>query len=66
MRWAIVVVLLGALAAAQQAAEVREGDSDGVRAGITVPAGTDPRNIADDWREELERFEQVRKKYLLY
>ena len=36
MRWAIVVVLLGALAAAQQAAEEREGN----RAGITVPAGT--------------------------
>ncbi len=31
-----------------------------------LTAGTDPRVIADDWREELERFEQVRKKYLLY
>jgi uncharacterized protein YbbC (DUF1343 family) len=31
-----------------------------------IGAGTDARNIADDWREELERFEQVRKKYLLY
>jgi uncharacterized protein YbbC (DUF1343 family)/CubicO group peptidase (beta-lactamase class C family) len=31
-----------------------------------IAAGADPRNIADDWREELERFEQVRKKYLLY
>jgi uncharacterized protein YbbC (DUF1343 family)/CubicO group peptidase (beta-lactamase class C family) len=31
-----------------------------------IAAGTDARNIADDWREELERFEQVRKKYLLY
>ena len=40
MRWAIVVVLLGAMAAAQQAAEVREGNSGGGRAGITVPAGT--------------------------
>ncbi len=29
-------------------------------------AGKDPRNIADDWRDDLERFEQVRKKYLLY
>ena len=40
MRWAIVVVLLGALAAAQQAAEEREGNRGGRRAGITVPAGT--------------------------
>jgi len=40
MRWAIVVVLLGALAAAQQAAEEREGNRGGGRAGITVPAGT--------------------------
>ena len=31
-----------------------------------IAAGADPRKIADDWREELERFEQVRKKYLLY
>jgi hypothetical protein len=40
MRWAIVVVLLGALAAAQQAAEEREGSRGSGRAGITVPAGT--------------------------
>jgi hypothetical protein len=40
MRWAIVVVLLGALAAAQQAAEEREGNRGGGRADITVPAGT--------------------------
>ncbi len=31
-----------------------------------IAGGKDPRNIADDWREELERFQQVRKKYLLY
>ena len=31
-----------------------------------IAAGADPRNIADNWREELERFEQARKKYLLY
>jgi uncharacterized protein YbbC (DUF1343 family) len=36
------------------------------RAMDAIAAGADPRNIADDWREELERFEQVRKKYLLY
>jgi hypothetical protein len=40
MRWALVVVLLGALAAAQQMAEEREGNHGGPRAGITVPAGT--------------------------
>ncbi len=31
-----------------------------------IAAGRDPRVIADEWREEVERFEQVRKKYLLY
>ncbi|MGZ4839339.1 MAG: serine hydrolase, partial [Terriglobales bacterium] len=31
-----------------------------------IAAGTDPRNIADGWREDVEKFEQVRKKYLLY
>jgi len=36
------------------------------RVMTAIAAGTDPRNIADEWREELERFEQVRKKYLLY
>jgi len=40
MRWAIVCVLLGALAAAQQVVEERAGNRDGGRAGITVPAGT--------------------------
>jgi uncharacterized protein YbbC (DUF1343 family)/CubicO group peptidase (beta-lactamase class C family) len=29
-------------------------------------AGEDPRRIAQDWQEELERFEAVRKKYLIY
>ena len=29
-------------------------------------AGKDPRRIAQDWQEELERFELVRKKYLIY
>ncbi|MGD0570830.1 MAG: serine hydrolase [Candidatus Sulfotelmatobacter sp.] len=29
-------------------------------------AGTDPRRIAQDWQEELEKFEAVRKKYLIY
>jgi uncharacterized protein YbbC (DUF1343 family) len=29
-------------------------------------AGTDPRRIAQNWQEELEKFEAVRKKYLIY
>ena len=29
-------------------------------------AGRDPRRIAGDWQEELETFEVVRKKYLIY
>jgi uncharacterized protein YbbC (DUF1343 family)/CubicO group peptidase (beta-lactamase class C family) len=29
-------------------------------------AGKDPRRIAQDWQEELEKFEGVRKKYLIY
>jgi uncharacterized protein YbbC (DUF1343 family)/CubicO group peptidase (beta-lactamase class C family) len=28
--------------------------------------GRDPRRIAQDWQEELEKFELMRKKYLLY
>jgi uncharacterized protein YbbC (DUF1343 family) len=28
--------------------------------------GRDPRRIAQDWQEELEKFEVVRKKYLIY
>ncbi len=29
-------------------------------------AGQDPRRIAQDWQEGLERFQKVREKYLLY
>jgi uncharacterized protein YbbC (DUF1343 family)/CubicO group peptidase (beta-lactamase class C family) len=29
-------------------------------------AGKDPRRIAQDWQEELEKFEVLRKKYLIY
>jgi uncharacterized protein YbbC (DUF1343 family) len=29
-------------------------------------AAEDPRRIAQDWQEELEKFEAVRKKYLIY
>jgi uncharacterized protein YbbC (DUF1343 family)/CubicO group peptidase (beta-lactamase class C family) len=29
-------------------------------------AGEDPRRIAQDWQEGLEKFQQIRKKYLIY
>jgi uncharacterized protein YbbC (DUF1343 family)/CubicO group peptidase (beta-lactamase class C family) len=29
-------------------------------------AGRDPRRIAQDWQEDLEKFELLRKKYLIY
>ncbi len=28
--------------------------------------GRDPRRIAEDWRDGLEKFLQVRAKYLIY
>jgi len=31
-----------------------------------IAQGQDPRRIADDWREALEKFEQLRQKYLIY
>jgi uncharacterized protein YbbC (DUF1343 family) len=31
-----------------------------------LTAGEDPRRIAEQWQDELQRFEQVRAKYLLY
>lgn len=31
-----------------------------------LSAGDDPRHIAEEWRDDLERFMQVRGKYLLY
>ncbi len=31
-----------------------------------IGAGVDPRRIAEDWREGLEQFQELRKKYLLY
>ena len=31
-----------------------------------IAAGQDPRRIAEDWREPVERFLQVRQKYLIY
>jgi uncharacterized protein YbbC (DUF1343 family)/CubicO group peptidase (beta-lactamase class C family) len=31
-----------------------------------IAQGVDPRRIADDWREPLQRFREVRQKYLIY
>jgi len=31
-----------------------------------LQAGVDPRRIADDWRDGVEKFMQVRAKYLVY
>jgi uncharacterized protein YbbC (DUF1343 family)/CubicO group peptidase (beta-lactamase class C family) len=31
-----------------------------------IAVGQDPRRIAEDWREPLEKFLQVRQKYLIY
>jgi hypothetical protein len=31
-----------------------------------ILAGEDPRRIAEQWRESLERFEMLRTKYLTY
>ena len=31
-----------------------------------IAADDDPRSIAESWREELERFRDLRTKYLLY
>ncbi len=35
-------------------------------AAQAIAAGEDPRRIADDWREGLQKFLGVRKKYLIY
>jgi uncharacterized protein YbbC (DUF1343 family)/CubicO group peptidase (beta-lactamase class C family) len=31
-----------------------------------IAKGEDPRRIAEDWRDPLERFQQLRQKYLIY
>jgi uncharacterized protein YbbC (DUF1343 family) len=31
-----------------------------------IASGQDPRRITEDWREPLEKFLQVRQKYLIY
>ena len=33
---------------------------------LALQAGQDPRRIAEDWRDALDKFMQVRAKYLLY
>ncbi|PYX13985.1 MAG: hypothetical protein DMG87_20780, partial [Acidobacteria bacterium] len=32
----------------------------------SIMQGIDPRRIAEDWREPLERFQEFRQKYLIY
>ena len=29
-------------------------------------AGQDPRRIAQEWQDDLEKFQTIRKKYLIY
>jgi uncharacterized protein YbbC (DUF1343 family) len=31
-----------------------------------ISQGQDPRRIAEDWREPLEKFQHIRQKYLFY
>jgi hypothetical protein len=31
-----------------------------------IAKGEDPRRISEDWREPLEKFQQLRQKYLIY
>jgi hypothetical protein len=31
-----------------------------------IAKGEDPPRIAEDWREPLEKFQQLRQKYLIY
>ena len=31
-----------------------------------LQAGEDPHRIAEDWRDKLEQFMEVRAKYLMY
>ena len=31
-----------------------------------MASGQDPRRIAEDWREPLEKFQKLREKYLIY
>ena len=31
-----------------------------------IAQGQDPRRIAEDWRDSLQKFQQIRQKYLIY
>jgi len=31
-----------------------------------IVAGEDPRRIAQDWQEQLSKFQDMRQKYLIY
>jgi len=31
-----------------------------------IAKGEDPRRIAEEWREQLEKFQLIRQKYLIY
>jgi uncharacterized protein YbbC (DUF1343 family) len=33
---------------------------------IAMKTGEDPRRIADTWRDQIEQFETIRSKYLIY
>jgi len=32
----------------------------------SITHGVDPRRIAQDWQAQLERFQELRQKYLIY
>jgi uncharacterized protein YbbC (DUF1343 family) len=32
----------------------------------SISQGQDPRRIAEDWRGPLQKFQQLRQKYLIY
>ena len=36
------------------------------QAAYEALAGQDPRRIAQDWKDDLEKFGKVREKYLIY
>ena len=36
------------------------------RGAHAIAAAEDPRRIAADWQERLEKFQQMRQKYLIY
>jgi hypothetical protein len=51
----------------RQFAPARIADLLADRASLqALLGGDDPRRIADGWRERLEEFVRIRRKYLLY